>query len=162
MLARVIRPFDIRRTASALGQLGEDDTIHAAMQFHGGVDSLNNSCNAVSVQYKDRVWEIDLNSDKGVIRDITTMAFDLQGALNLARPPVGLRLRVAPGAEAVVCPLSVLIACPSYIATTFQGMEVPVTDNIFLSSRAQRLTYSTKLFSFLQYLRGDMIRYSYS
>lgn len=90
--------------------------------FDGNPDSFNRR-HAVSVQYKDRVWEIELNSDHGVGRDTSSIAIDLQAALNLARPPVGLRLLVAPGTEAVVCPLSVLVACPSYIATTFQGMS---------------------------------------
>lgn len=77
--------------------------------------------NAVSVRYKDRMWEIDLSSAKTGDREASSIAFDLQAALNLASPPVGLQLHVAPGAETVVCPLSMLVACPSYIATTFQG-----------------------------------------
>lgn len=85
------------------------------MQFDGGV---------VYVHYKDRTSEIKLNfAGNSAHRDMDTssLALELQAALNLDTPPVGLRLRVAPGTEAVVCPLSVLIACPSYIATTFQG-----------------------------------------
>ena len=90
------------------------------MQFDEGVEALSDYT-AVSVRYKDRMWEIDLNSAKTGGREASSIAFDLQAALNLARPPVGLQLHVAPGAEAVVCPLSVLVACPSYIASTFQG-----------------------------------------
>eukprot|EP00752_Nemacystus_decipiens_P012676 g11229.t1 len=83
---------------------------------------------AVSVHYKDRMSEIRLNFDlTGNMahrhQEVVSLALNLQAALNLATPPVGLRLRVAPGGEAVVCPLSVLVACPSYIATTFQGMS---------------------------------------
>lgn len=90
------------------------------MQFDEDVQELSRY-NAVSVRYKDRMWEIDLNSAKTGGGEASSIAFDLQAALNLASPPVGLQLHVAPGAEAVVCPLSVLVACPSYIATTFQG-----------------------------------------
>lgn len=90
------------------------------MQFDERAEALSRY-NAVSVRYKDRMWEIDLNSAKTGGHEASSLAFDLQAALNLASPPVGLQLHVAPGAEAVVCPLSVLVACPSYIATTFQG-----------------------------------------
>lgn len=79
---------------------------------------------AVSVHYKDRTSEIKLNlAGNSAHRDLDarSLALNLQAALNLATPPVGLRLRVAAGTEAVVCPLSVLVACPAYIATTFQG-----------------------------------------
>ena len=79
---------------------------------------------AVSVHYKDRMSEIRLNLAGNIAhrdQDVVSLALNLQAALNLATPPVGLTLRVAPGTEAVVCPLSVLVACPSYIATTFQG-----------------------------------------
>lgn len=79
---------------------------------------------AISVHYKDRMSEIKLNLAGNVAhrdKEVISLALNLQAALNLATPPVGLRLRVAPGTEAVVCPLSVLVACPSYIATTFQG-----------------------------------------
>lgn len=80
----------------------------------------------VSVHYKDRMSEIKLNLAGNVDvayrdQEVVSLALNLQAALNLATPPIGLRLRVAPGTEAVVCPLSVLVACPSYIATTFQG-----------------------------------------
>lgn len=81
------------------------------MQFEGGA--------VISVQYKDR--EVKLNTAHHGDMGTASLAMELQAALNLSAPPVGLRLRVAPGAEAVVCPLSVLIACPSYIASTFQG-----------------------------------------
>lgn len=92
----------------------------------GAAMSLNTN---VSVQYKDRVWEIELYSQANVARDASSIAFDLQAALNLSRVPVGLSLRVGPGADAVVCPLSVLIACPSYIATAFRGMSwVPLLE----------------------------------
>lgn len=86
-----------------------------AMDFEGA---------AVSVHYKDRMSEIRLNLAGNIAhhdQEVVSLALNLQAALNLATPPVGLRLRVAPGTEAVVCPLSVLVACPSYIATTFQG-----------------------------------------
>lgn len=79
---------------------------------------------AVYVYYKDRTSEIKLNfAGNNARRDMATasLALELQAALDLATPPVGLRLRVAPGTEAVVCPLSVLIACPAYIASNFQG-----------------------------------------
>lgn len=78
----------------------------------------------VYVHYKDRTSQIKLNFEgNNAGRDMATasLALELQAALNLATPPVGLRLRVAQGTEAVVCPLSVLIACPAYIATNFQG-----------------------------------------
>lgn len=85
---------------------------------------LTESCNMISVHYKDRVWEIDLNSYSTMVPcDISSLAFELQVALNLSRLPVGLSLRVAPGEDPVVCPLSVLIVCPSQISTTFQGMS---------------------------------------
>lgn len=94
------------------------------MAFNG-IDTLVDSCDKVSVQYKDRVWEIDLNSlsTTMVARETSLLALQLQAALNLSRPPVGLSLRVAPGEEAVVCPLSVLIVCPSYISTIFPGIS---------------------------------------
>ncbi|CAB1098611.1 unnamed protein product [Ectocarpus sp. CCAP 1310/34] len=80
----------------------------------------------VSVHYRDRAWDIKLNSAVNTAcleRDTATLALELQAALNLSTPPVGLRLRVAPGAQAVICPLSAVIACPSYIATAYQGMS---------------------------------------
>ncbi|CAM9380523.1 unnamed protein product [Ectocarpus fasciculatus] len=80
----------------------------------------------VSVQYRDRAWDIKLNlavNSACLERDTATIALELQAALNLSKPPVGLILRVAPGAQAVICPLSAVIACPSYIATAFQGMS---------------------------------------
>lgn len=86
-----------------------------AMEFEGAT---------VSVHYKDRMSEIKLNLAGNTAhrdQEVVSLALNLQAALNLATPPIGLRLRVAPGTEAVVCPLSVLVACPSYIATTFQG-----------------------------------------
>lgn len=82
------------------------------------------ACDVVYVHYKDRTSQIKLNfAGNNAHRDIATasLALELQAALNLVTPPVGLRLRVAPGTEAVVCPLSVLIACPAYIASNFQG-----------------------------------------
>lgn len=90
-----------------------------------GIETLADSCGKVSVQYKDRVWDIDINSlsTTTVARDTSLLALQLQAALNLSRPPVGLSLRVAPGEEAVVCPLSVLIVCPSHISTIFPGMS---------------------------------------
>lgn len=79
---------------------------------------------AISVHYKDRMSEIKLNLAGSVAHrdeEVLALALNLQAALNLATPPVGLRLRVAPGTQAVMCPLSVLVACPAYIAATFQG-----------------------------------------
>lgn len=97
-------------------------------QHFGGEQQALGRCNAVSVQYKDRIWEIELENANGCMQSIS---LDLQAALNLAKPPVGLRLRVAPGAETVVCPLSVLVACPSFIATTFQGEQALLVVGIF-------------------------------
>lgn len=85
--------------------------------------------NSVTVEYKDRVWEIDLSPGEHVDRGASSIALDLQAALNLSRPPVGLCLRASPGEDAVVFPLSVLIACPSYITTAFRGRSwVPLLE----------------------------------
>ncbi|CAM9285268.1 unnamed protein product [Discosporangium mesarthrocarpum] len=53
---------------------------------------------------------------------LSRLTFSLQAALNLGEPPVALDLKVAQDEEEVICPLSVLIACPSYITSTFEGM----------------------------------------
>lgn len=98
------------------------------MLFGGGTEALAR-CNTVTVQYKDRAWEIELNSEKSIGRETSSIACDLQAALNLSRPPVGLRLKVPPGTDPVVCPLSVLVVCPNFIASTFQGMSwVPMLE----------------------------------
>ncbi|CAM9265164.1 unnamed protein product [Ascophyllum nodosum] len=87
------------------------------------------STETVSVQYEDREWDIALQSETNMFCEASSIAVDVQAALNLAKPPVGLRLRVAEGADAIVCPMSVLLACPSYIAKTFQGMSwVPLME----------------------------------
>ena len=111
------------------------------MHFDEGAEALSRG-NAVSVRYKDRMWEIDLNLAKtgggagDASGEASSIAFDLQAALNLSKPPVGLQLHVAPGAQAVVCPLSVLVACPSYIATTFQGENKADTERDYLLLRS--------------------------
>lgn len=102
--------------------------MRPAMLFGDGTEALAR-CNTVTVQYKDRVWEIELNSETGIGRDTSSIACDLQAALNLSRPPVGLRLQVPPGTDPVLCPLSVLVVCPTVIASTFQGMSwVPMLE----------------------------------
>lgn len=95
-----------------------------SLNLAGDTDTFPDCCNTLKIQYKDRIWEIDLDSDAtAVARDAASLAVELQAALNLSRPPVGLSRRAAPGADAVVCPLCMLVACPSYITTTFQGMS---------------------------------------
>lgn len=101
---------------------------HSKMQFADDLEALTSfSRPVVSVQYEDRSWEVALQPESNMLSEVSSIALDLQAALNLSTPPVGLRLRGATDTDAVVCPLSMLAACPSYIATKFQGMSwVPI------------------------------------
>lgn len=91
---------------------------------------------AILVHYQNRMSEVRLNFTGNVAhhdKEVVSLALSLQAALNLATPPVGLRLRVVQGTEAVVCPLRLLVTCPAYIATTFQGKCDPLADSFHAS-----------------------------
>ncbi|CAM9187949.1 unnamed protein product, partial [Choristocarpus tenellus] len=79
----------------------------------------------VSVQYNDQQIDVALSDTCAARRSphmsLPTLAFSLQAALNLGQPPVALNLNVAQGEDAVVCPLSVLVACPTFVTNTFKG-----------------------------------------
>lgn len=90
----------------------------------GRESSTNVDSNTLTVQYKDRFCYFDLRVvANSVDYDGASIACALQAALNLSRVPLALCLRTLPGEDSVVCPLSMLIACPSFIATTFRGMS---------------------------------------